>query len=129
MATPLNSIEDILLLRPGTGLAKLEELPTNSLVKEFQRMLGAGTLCEELDIFDLMGAERCKRELTVHLLDAPELIENRAEVDADSLAGLWPIFSHGDGHTFYYSPSRRRFLAHYHDPDILEDTGGSLAQA
>ena len=92
-------------------------------------MLGPGTLCEELDILDLKAAERCKRELTVHLLDAPELIENRAEVDADSLVGLWPIFSHGDGHTFYYWPSRRRFLAHYHDPDILEDTGGSLAQA
>jgi len=129
MAKPINSIEEILLLRPGVSLEKLEAGPVDKLIKEFQRILGAGTLCEELDVLDLKGAERIKEGVTVHVSNALEMIDNRAGLDPETVSRFWPIFSHGDGHTFYYCPSRGRFTAHYHDPDILEDIGSSLSQA
>src|SRR5262245_57917161 len=118
MAKPIDSIEEILLLRPGASLARLEAGPADNLIKEFQRILGAGTLCEELVVLDVKAAERCKNDVTVHLSNALETIDNRAGLDAEAISRLWPIFSHGDGHVFYYCSSRRRFTAHYHDPDI-----------
>ena len=129
MAKPINSIEEILLLRPGASLEKLEAGPDDNLVKEIQRILGAGQLCEELNVFDLKRAERWKKDVTLHLSSALAMIDNRAGLDAETVSRLWPVFSHGDGHTFYYCPSRKRFTAHYHDPDILEDIGSSLCQA
>ena len=129
MAKPINSIEEILLLRPGANLEKLEAGPVDKLIKEFQRILGAGTLCEELTVLDLKEAERIKEGVTVHVSNALEMIDNRAGLDAETISRLLPIFSHGDGHTFYYCPSRGRFIVHYHDPDILEDIGSSLSQA
>src|SRR5436190_23756433 len=127
MAKPITTIEEIVLLRPGASLEGLEAGPTNNLVREFQRILGGGQLCEELNVFDLEGAERWKHDLPIS--DALEYIDNRSGLDAKTVSCLWPVFSHGDGHTFYYCPSEKRFVAHYHDPDILEDIGNSLFQA
>lgn len=129
MAKPIKSIEQILLLRPGASLKKLEAQPENKLVREFQRLLGGGQLCEELHVFDLKNAERWKNDVTVRISNALERMDNRAGLDAEAVSRLWPVFSHGDGHMFYYCPTRKRFTAHYHDPDILEDIGASLPQA
>ena len=129
MAKPINSIEEVILLVPGMSLRGLEAGPTHDLIQEFQRIMGAGTLCEELDVLDVEAAERLKKEVTAHVASALDLIDNRAELEAKDIFCLWPIFNHGDGHTFYYCASRRRFIAHYHDPDSLEDMGGSLWQA
>src|SRR5262245_17360254 len=127
MAKPISTIEEILLLRPGPSLAGLETGPTNHLVRQFQRILGGGQLCEELDVFDLEGAERWKEALPIS--EALEFIDNRSGLNAESVSSLWPVFSHGDGHTFYYCSAEDRFVAHYHDPDVLEDIGRSLFQA
>jgi hypothetical protein len=129
MAKPINSVSEILLLRPGVSWEKLEAGPINILIREFQQMLGAGMFCEELDVLDLEAAERLKKDVTAHVWNHLDLIDNRAALDYRTLSGLWPIFHHGDGHLFYYCPPRRRFIAHYHDPDILEEIGSSLSQA
>ncbi len=100
MAKPINSIEEILLLRPGASLEGLEAEPSDHLVREFQRILGGGELCDEVDVFDPAGAERWKQDLPIS--DALEFIDNRSGLNAKTASALWPVFSHGDGHTFYY---------------------------
>ena len=127
MAKPISTIEEILLLRPGASLEGLETGSTNDLVREFQRILGGGQLCEELDVYDFEGAERLKKELPIS--EALDSIDNRSGLNAEAVSCLWPVFGHGDGHTFYYCAAEERFLAHYHDPDILENIGNSLFQA
>jgi len=127
MAKPIETIEEILLLKPGVSLVGLEAGPMNTLVREFQRMLGGGQLCEELRVFDFKRAEKWKNEFS--LADALEHIDNRSGLRAEKVSSLWPVFSHGDGHTFYYYAAEKRFIAHYHDPDTLESIGTQFFEA
>jgi hypothetical protein len=127
MAKPIKSLDEIILLEPGkqTEFRKINN--TGDLVREFQRCLGGGDLCEEIGIYTLEDAENEKEKL--HSIIFWDGLENQADIDPESVAKLWPLFHQGDGHYFFYDPVDKTFIALYHDPDILEVVGESLPEA
>src|SRR6266481_7159698 len=128
MAKPINTVHEILLLEPSVGLEALGALPAETAVREFQRILGGGQLCEEVDVLEIKRAEEYKDMLS-SVADALGNIDNLSGLDEKAVLSLWAVLSEGDGDVFYYHPSENRFIAHYHDPDVLVQIGNSLSQA